>query len=628
MSNSSTPIARIFIGIQLSLFALLWAQFFGIAQELKIDDPPPPPAASSATPTAQTPPGDSPDVLTRGVVHEAYAKPANANPEPGVIVEKKPPEPIEELPPDQKPEGQEVEWIPGYWSWDEESKDFDWISGFWRESPPGRDWVPGHWQQVEKGWMWVSGYWGPETQTEVQYLPAPPPSVEDNGPSVPAPDATSTFVPGIWVYQDTRYVWRPGFWTPYRPGWVWNPAYYTWSPSGYIFIDGYWDHPFGERGLLFAPVRFGPRFYAARLPYTPSYVIRTDFLFGALFIGPTTRSYYFGDYFDPRFRNRGYVSWPDYRFAKTNLDPNFNYYHHYYAGDARWETGVRDLYRARTLNEVARPPLTLNQQTQVLATLSKDRSASLPVRQNIALTKMDLASAVTPLKEVNNVSTVGLSKLSTTNQTTINNTTIKLTPVSKEARERDQKATERLNQISKVRNETESKLLQQGGLPYLHTDPAKNQKFDRPQMIPRVVSAPTNQVPPVTTPPGNTGVTKPPVTPPATPPVTNPPKTPPATPPVKPPVTPPATPPLTPPVKPPVSPPVAPPVKPPVTPPATPPVTPPVVKPPVINPPAPKVIPPAPTIPQNVPRQVPNFTPPRPVAPPHPVAPPAPPKKP
>lgn len=33
------------------------------------------------------------------------------------------------LPPDQKPEGDDVAWIPGYWAWDDERNDFLWVSG-------------------------------------------------------------------------------------------------------------------------------------------------------------------------------------------------------------------------------------------------------------------------------------------------------------------------------------------------------------------------------------------------------------------------------------------------------------------------------------------------------------------
>lgn len=84
------------------------------------------------------PASDSAEVLTRGPVHEAFAGAVTYNPEAGIIVSGKPPELIDEIPPDQKPEGDNVAWIPGYWAWDEDQTDYLWISGIWRNLPPGR----------------------------------------------------------------------------------------------------------------------------------------------------------------------------------------------------------------------------------------------------------------------------------------------------------------------------------------------------------------------------------------------------------------------------------------------------------------------------------------------------------
>jgi len=85
------------------------------------------------------------EVMARGPVHEAYAQPTDATPEAGPIVKKQPHELIAEEPPEQKPEGDNVEWIPCYWAWDDDSTDYIWVSGFWREAPPGRVWVAGYW---------------------------------------------------------------------------------------------------------------------------------------------------------------------------------------------------------------------------------------------------------------------------------------------------------------------------------------------------------------------------------------------------------------------------------------------------------------------------------------------------
>src|SRR5262249_23704527 len=152
-----------------------------------------------------------------------------------------PPEPIEEVPAEQKPVGEDVQWLPGYWAWDVDRNDYLWVSGFWRVAPPERSWLPGHWQEVKGGWQWGPGFWGPGKQRDTALLPAPPAPLEA-GPSIPAPNPQSVFVPGTWVYRQPRYVWRPGFWCDYRPGWVWIPAHYVWTPCGYVFVEGYWDY--------------------------------------------------------------------------------------------------------------------------------------------------------------------------------------------------------------------------------------------------------------------------------------------------------------------------------------------------------------------------------------------------
>jgi len=51
---------------------------------------------------------DGMEVLTRGPVHEAFAETITYDPEPGIVVPKAPPDPIEEVAPDQRPEGEVV----------------------------------------------------------------------------------------------------------------------------------------------------------------------------------------------------------------------------------------------------------------------------------------------------------------------------------------------------------------------------------------------------------------------------------------------------------------------------------------------------------------------------------------
>src|SRR4051794_23086750 len=74
-------------------------------------DAPPPPAAPGGV-----------EVRARGPVHEAFAGPTS-EPVATPAVAKKPPAPIDELPPAEKPNGNVI-WISGYWGYDDDRKDF------------------------------------------------------------------------------------------------------------------------------------------------------------------------------------------------------------------------------------------------------------------------------------------------------------------------------------------------------------------------------------------------------------------------------------------------------------------------------------------------------------------------
>ncbi len=428
------------------------------------------------------------EVQARGPVHEAFAEPVNTQPEQGPIIGKQPPDPIEELPPDQKPDGDNVQWISGYWAWDDDTNDYIWVSGFWREVPPGRRWVPGHWQEVDKGWLWDSGYWAPEDVQQVQYLPPPPPTL-DKGPSTPAPDDNSMYVTGCWVYQDTRYLWRPGHWIAYKPNWVWIPARYVWTPSGCLFVDGYWDHPLDERGLLFAPIRFNLGVWlGAKRPFIPSFVIQSDFLMGALFVGPATRHYYFGDYFDAPYAKRGFVAWTDYHPGPGAFDPNFSYYRHLHAAEPGWEPALRQLYRGRTSGDIPRPPHTLVQQAAAVRNITGNKTANVVVHKDVNLTHTQNVTALVPLKEVHNVRVTNLGALSGVKETKVPARAVKVEPVTKEQHEREVKAAAQVRAVGQQRRETEAKIMTQGGVPVHHTDPPKVVKMELPKPPPHVVA--------------------------------------------------------------------------------------------------------------------------------------------
>jgi hypothetical protein len=370
----------------------------------------PKPAEGQATVAAGDVPPPGADVQARGPVHEAYGEPTNPVGAAGVVVAKEPPAAIEEAPPEEKPSGDSIVWIPGYWGWDDEARDYLWISGFWRAVPPGRSWTPGHWQKVTAGYQWVAGFWGKPEVVETEYLPAPPASL-DRGPSVPAAVATDSYVPGCWIYRVKRYVWRPGYWVAYRPGWVWTPACYRWSPAGYIYVAGYWDVPLLDRGLLFAPVRFvRPVYLAPRYVYRPTFVVQPDFLCGALFVRVGLPCFYFGNYFEPRYQ-RTYVSWVNYRVGRVGFDVNFSYYRAAYIKQPGWERNLRTLYVDRYAGRIARPPVTLVQQTTVINNISRARTTNVVVNKNINLTHIQNVQVLQPIKKVNTLQVTAMASL-------------------------------------------------------------------------------------------------------------------------------------------------------------------------------------------------------------------------
>ncbi|MCE9555082.1 MAG: hypothetical protein K8T91_17155 [Planctomycetes bacterium] len=259
--------------------------------------------------------------MSKGPVHEAFAEPVvfdtKAVPE---VITKAPPEAIEEIPPEVRPEGRNVQWIPGYWNWDNERSDFIWVSGVWRDAPPGQRWIPGNWATVDGGYQWTSGVWVDENTESLTYLPHPPETL-DEGPTSEVPDGNYFWVPGGWNWTQDRYAWRPGYWSRGYEGWVWMPSRYMYTPRGSIYSAGYWDYPLGRRGWLFAPVAFRGGYYNQGYYYTPSSIVDAALLTASLFVNPYGRHYFYGDYYG----RRGYQPWFAYHMNRRGYDPFFAY---------------------------------------------------------------------------------------------------------------------------------------------------------------------------------------------------------------------------------------------------------------------------------------------------------------
>jgi len=311
--------------------------------------PPAPETTIRPAPGAPVPKGpgepagdDSHDVLTRGPIHEAFAEQYNSDPAEGLVIAKAPPEPIDEVPPETMPEGNNIQWVPGYWGWDDERSDFIWISGLWRDIPPGQRWVPGYWNQADAGYQWVSGFWTGTESAELDYRPQPPASLEQ-GPNIAAPTEDQFWVPGVWTYVDTDYRWRPGYWAPAYDDWVWVPDRWVWTPYGFVFCAGYYDYRLPVRAVAFAPVYFSHVhwWHYHRRPYCPSVVLDCGPLTMHWFVRPNYCHYYFGDYYaDTYYTGWGLQPWytcsfgfggyGGWRNRHCHYDPLFVHYSGYH----------------------------------------------------------------------------------------------------------------------------------------------------------------------------------------------------------------------------------------------------------------------------------------------------------
>ena len=249
------------------------------------------------------------EILLQGPVHEAFGVPTEQSAK-SILVDIAPPPPIAEERPAEVPEGNNVQWVGGYWMWEADRKDFIWISGMYREVPPGRTWVSGSWQQFGEKYQWVRGYWGVIGKARQAFLP-PPPAPLQVDPTLPAPNENSFWMPGQWNYQDEQYAWQDGYWTPQYQDWIWQPSCYVETPRGHVYVSGYWDYEPTVRGTPYASVYLPPSlFQAANFRFSPRYRIgNSSALLLQLFVRNGYPGYYYGDLYGNDFLGLGYQPW-------------------------------------------------------------------------------------------------------------------------------------------------------------------------------------------------------------------------------------------------------------------------------------------------------------------------------
>jgi hypothetical protein len=424
------------IGLMVALIVLIGGQHLGRSTSgllFAADEPPPIPGQ------------EQPEVLTRGPVHEAFAEPVPLEVEAGLIVPKPPPANIEEVPPAERPQGDPVVWVPGYWGWDADRNDYIWVSACWRVGPPNTYWVPGYWAQVTEGqaaggggvqvgaggvqvrvgggvdvhvggaldlhvgggqaapvgaagWEWVSGFWAPAgaAAQEIEYLPAPPAPV-DLGPPGPPPSADNMWVPGCWYWREDQYIQRPGYWMQQQPNWVWEPSHYRWTPRGYVFEAGHWDYALDRRGVLFAPVYIPRSLYSrAGYSYSPSIALDLGVLSINLFSYPRYSHYYFGDYYDDAYLQAGIYPRFQSDTRHTYYDPIYTYDRwHYGQADTKWAANQRQAYDQRRADKGLRPARTYREMEARVAKMPEAQRRNVELARPIQTIVVSKAS---PLK--------------------------------------------------------------------------------------------------------------------------------------------------------------------------------------------------------------------------------------
>jgi hypothetical protein len=366
--------------------------------------------------------------MARGPVHEAFATPT-AEAKPTMVVNRQPPTPLDEMAPEERPEG-EVVWIGGYWAWDDDRADYLWVSGCWRAKPHGKDWVAGYWREADQNqWQWVPGFWHnaqpqdaqPQAQGQAPgmvFYPEPPAAPNVAQPPKPADD--TFWVPGHWQWVNNDWAWRSGFWTQVQPGFVWVPTHYRWTPKGYVFISGYWDVAVARRGMLYAPVVVDYRVVGATYVYTPAYAVSDTVVLDTMFVRPVTCHYYFGDYYEPRYRDLGYESC--YVYSTRHYDSIVVYQTYEYRRDPTWISVQINLTDRRYQRVEPVPPRTLVQQTTVVNNYTVVQNNQTNIVNQTNINNTNINNTNTNRTNINNTNTnVNNTAVNNVNNTTVNN---------------------------------------------------------------------------------------------------------------------------------------------------------------------------------------------------------------
>jgi hypothetical protein len=185
-------------------------------------------------------------------VHEAFFQETHSALIYQAVSEQPPQNIIEKVPSQNDPL---TAWIPGYWEWDPDMRNYLWIGGVWRRPPPGHSWVPSFWLKIDDSWIRLRGFWKNERMENIHFIRDEIPEDLDET-MIDPPNLDSFWIHGTWYYdnENKSFVWQNGRWESFDANWIYIPSFYVWRPDGYVNIEGYWDWPLDTRGSSYANI--------------------------------------------------------------------------------------------------------------------------------------------------------------------------------------------------------------------------------------------------------------------------------------------------------------------------------------------------------------------------------------
>ena len=287
---------------------------------------------------------------------------------------KEPPQPIQEMPPDQKPAGQNIQWIPGYWAGTSRATT---SSGSAASGASRRPIVSGFPATGTKSTGATSGSREPgfrsvrETRAKPAVVLAPAPA-EPRSRSQHAPalsqrelDSRLLVLASVGIRLAARILGG-------RPAQLdLDARALCLDPEWLSLRAGYWDLPVANRGLMFAPVYYPQPVYAQpNFVFTPSIGIVGSAVTANLFVQASTNQYMFGNFYAQNFVSVGITPWFSFSFATGPplfYDPLFSYYAVINVRqNPGWVAAVREQYVLRRDRVELRPPNTYIEQTRII----------------------------------------------------------------------------------------------------------------------------------------------------------------------------------------------------------------------------------------------------------------------